>query len=101
MYISDYGFSTVSDYWQYIFAEYDEYLVRNNNWRWLGSSESTITRISDLDSSQLIFIIDYGGSLSYFGNPDSNYAIRPCFYLVSSTQYISGSGTSSDPIRIN
>lgn len=28
-------------------------------------------------------------------------AVRPVFYLTSSTQYVSGSGTQSDPIRIN
>ena len=97
MYVSDYGFATLPDYWTTDLYNYniDAY---KENWLYLGSSEWTISRVSDdLDDA---FSIS-GARVRRSDANGYNYAIRPCFYLTSSTTYVSGSGTESDPYRIN
>ena len=36
----------------------------------------------------------------YYVDTDGNFTVRPCFYLNSDVSYSQGSGTGSDPIRI-
>ena len=96
MYISDYGFAASDDYWTTNITEYNKAV--NNNWLYLGRFEWTISRYSN--SSDVAWSI-YGGQLFNGGEVGiDNYVIRPCFYLNSNVTYVSGSGTSSDPIKI-
>ncbi len=95
MYVSDYGFAASNSNWTTALYYYDS--ATSSNWLYLGSTEWTIARNSY--NSTRAFVVYYGyvdGGYMF----DSN-AVRPSFYLTSSTQYVSGSGTSSDPIRIN
>ena len=62
------------------------------------SFEWTISRNSD--TTNRVFSILYGNIHSN-SSANSSYAIRPCFYLNSNVTYVSGTGTQSDPIRIN
>ncbi len=96
MYVSDYGFAASSSYWITTLYKYSS--ATDSNWLYLGSYEWTITRDTSLPGNS--YYVHSSGSISLDILTDSN-AVRPCFYLISSTIYVSGSGTSSDPIRIN
>ncbi len=99
MYVSDYGFSVSNSYWTEALYDYDNSTLRSNNWMYLSSDEWSISRSSD-PYRKVFFVGSSGGVLgSYYVK--LTYAVRPVFYLTSSTTYVSGSGTSSDPIRIN
>ena len=99
MYASDYGYAASNSYWTTNMRDYDSASIRNNNWMYMGLYEWTISRRSSI--SNFAFRVDASGDLI------DNYvyinysAVRPCFYLTSSTTYVNGSGTISDPIRIN
>ena len=97
MYVSDYGYAASNSYWTTNMISYDSAI--NNNWMYMGLYEWTISRYSS-DSYDAFVVFD-AGFLS--GDPVYNYsyAVRPSFYLTSSTTYVSGSGSSADPIRIN
>ena len=95
MYVSDYGFAASNSYWTTNMDSYSS--ASSNNWLYLGSDEWTISRYSD--DSRYAFLV-----YSRYGLGDRvilSYAVRPSFYLTSSTTYVSGSGTRSDSIRIN
>ena len=95
MYVSDYGYAASNSYWTTNMRDYDS--AKNNNWMYLGSFEWTISRHSD--NSSFAFAVTFGSVDGV--TVDESPAVRPSFYLTSSTTYVSGSGTSSDPIRIN
>ena len=97
MYVSDYGFAASNSYWETALYGYNNSTLRSNNWMYLGSDEWTISRYSDYSFSA--FRVSSGSVNDYLVN--YSYSVRPVFYLTSSTTYVSGSGTSSDPIRIN
>ena len=97
MYVSDYGFAASNSYWTTNMSSYDS--ANNNNWLYMGLSEWTISRSSS--GSSYAFRVYFAGGLHSLKVYNNSYAVRPAFYLTSSTTYVSGSGTSSDPIRIN
>ena len=98
MYASDYGYAASNSYWTTNMLSYSS--ARDNNWMYMGLYEWTISRNSS--SPNFALRVDYMGSLFGIGIVDrSSSAVRPSFYLTSSTTYVSGSGTSSDPILIN
>ena len=98
MYVSDYGFAASNNYWTTTLSSYNS--AKSSNWLYLGSTEWTITRYTI--TSNIAIPIDYSG---YTGGivmgVMNSFAVRPSFYLTSSTIYVSGSGTSSDPIRLS
>ena len=100
MYPSDYGFATTQDYWTTNLSSYDS-SAKNKDWLYLGSTEWLLS-----PSTNFSFYAWYVRSIGSVGTgggifvADTN-AVRPTFFLTSSVQYISGSGTSSDPIRAN
>ncbi len=97
IYVSDYGYAASPDYWTTQMKSFNTAI--NNNWMYAGG-EWTITK-STLWSSQ-VFWITSSGELECDRNVDSIYTeIRPVFYLNSDVAYISGSGTQTDPYRIN
>ena len=65
----------------------------------LGNNEWTISRTSN--NSTNAFQARATSRVNGVNSVDNLDAVRPVFYLTSSTQYVSGSGTQSDPIRIN
>ena len=97
MYVSDYGFAASPDYWTTELFNYEP--AKSSNWL-AGLNEWTISRRSD--NSRAAFRVSYTGYVDG-GESDVNFtfAVRPVFYLNSNITYVSGSGTSSDPIRIN
>ena len=103
MYVSDYYYSASPSAWTLVgYNEFDatkDYRVANTiNWLYSGSYEWTISRYSN-DTGNAFYV--YSTGYVTFLNVASSRGVRPSFNLLSSVTYASGSGTSSDPIRIN
>ena len=77
---------------------YNNTTVTNNNWMYMGESELTISRISNY-AFFIAFINDKGNIKATTSNV--GYSVRPVFNLESTVTFAGGSGTQSDPIRIN
>lgn len=116
MYVSDYGFAASQSAWGTKMSSYASY--SSNNWMYSGVDEWTIdgatlyshtystgnftiyyyafTVNSSGNTVNLYYSNTYNGSV--IGTNTANY--RPTFFLNADVSYIGGSGTSSDPIRI-
>ena len=105
MYASDYGYAVSPAYWNVDLwdrnnNDYSINDIKINNWLYLRENEWTITSFSgDSSGPYFALYIQDSGSVSYAGY-SAGYSVRPTFYLNSDVQYISGSGTQSDPYRI-
>ena len=101
MYVSDYGFAASPSTWTLTMDSYDNTTAKNNNWMYMGLYEWTISRSADSsdDAFSVFDVLNNGGVLDD-GVDDIN-AVRPSFNLESSVNYVSGSGSMSDPIVIN
>ena len=97
MYVSDYGFAASNSHWTTELYNYER--ATSDNWLYLGSYEWTISRRSDL-TYRAFRLISSGYVLGSY-NVNNAFAVRPVFYLNSSINYVSGSGSSADPIRIS
>ena len=103
MYVSDYYYSASPSAWTLVGynesdATKDYRVAKTTNWLYLGSSEWTISRGSG-STYGASNVTSTGYVLSNLVT--SSFGVRPSFNLLSSVTYASGSGTSSDPIRIN
>ena len=96
MYVTDYGFAADSSGWTKYLMDYNS--NTSKNWLYLGSDEWTI--LSSRGGTDLAFYVDSTGNVGRSDVTNSN-AVRPSFNLLSSTAYVSGSGSMSDPVRIN
>ena len=103
MYVSDYVYTSYSNNWTTILYDYGFLTNPNDGWLYLGLNEWTISRTSDY-LNNVYYIDEFGSINSYNNSLDSNvvylYSIRPVFYLNSDVEYVSGTGTQSDPFRI-
>ena len=99
MYVSDYVYASGSNNWTASLYDYGQATDPNEGWLYLGVYEWTISR----DSGNSIFAwnVFADGYLLNGGDGFGAYAVRPSFYLTSSTTYVSGSGAATDPIVIN
>ena len=93
MYVSDYGYAALPENWTTVLDKYN--LVSSNNWLYT-SSEWTISP----NTSTGGYAFNASGYVSING-VEYPLDVRPSFYLTSSTSYVSGSGSSADPIRIS
>ena len=101
MYVSDYGFAASNSYWTESLYNYDNSTLRSNNWMYLGFDEWTISR--NLRLSNAAFYVVFSGYVYGSNDVDDvgySRAVRPVFYLNTNVLYSSGTGTSSDPVRI-
>ena len=96
MYVSDYGFAASNTYWSTNLSSYNS--ATSNNWLYLDSNEWTISRDSDFSNDAFSV---YSGSVRIDYVYSTSDAVRPVFYLSSLVNYVSGSGSSADPIRVN
>ena len=99
MYVSDYGFAASPSAWTSNVGSYDSSSITGNNWMYMGLVEWTISR----DSSQTdrAYRVNNSGYVYSYGVYSSGPAVRPCFYVTSNVTYVGGTGTKSNPIRIN
>ena len=103
MYVSDYYYSASPSAWTLVGynssdATKDYRVAKTTNWLYLGSTEWTISRTSD--TSDAAFYVNSSGPVNYT-TVTLSYAVRPSFNLESSVNYVSGSGSMSDPVRVN
>ena len=102
MYVSDYYYSASPSAWTLVGYNSDytkSYAsAKGENWLYGGGWDWTISR--DSDFSDFAFYVSYRGSVDNV-NVDYFSGVRPSFSLLSSTTYVSGSGSMSDPVRIN
>ena len=102
MYVSDYYYAASPSAWTLVGYNDDEIkdyrAAKTTNWLYLGSDEWTISRISGYTNGA--FSVTSTGYVDNYYVPNS-YAVRPSFNLLSSTTYVSGSGSMSDPVRVN
>ncbi len=98
MYASDFGFAAAPSAWTTKLNSYNGEAIKNVNWMYMGLAEWTISRFAGNASNALS--VNYDG---YVFNFSAYYALalRPVFYLSSSVNYASGSGTAADPILVN
>ena len=101
MYVSDYYYSASPSAWTLVGYNSDytkSYAsAKGENWLYGGGWDWTISRISD-DSDFAFNVFNDGGV--YDNLVFSISGVRPSFSLLSSTTYVSGSGSMSDPVRI-
>ncbi len=95
MYVSDYGYAAAPSNWT---TELYNYSATNANWAYLGATEWSISRCWQNDYG--VFLVGSNVSSSIDINMGRSRNTRPTFYLNSDVQYISGTGTQSDPFRI-
>ena len=95
MYLSDYGFAADQSGWTTKLSSYNS--NTSKNWLYLGSEEWTISRYSGY--AFYAFRV-YSGYAVYI-DVIYSHAARPSFNLESSVKYVSGSGSMSDPMRVN
>ena len=103
MYVTDYYYSASPSAWTLVGynssdATKDYRAATSTNWLYLGSYEWTISRLSDY--AYRAFYVNSTGGVGN-GIVTYSYAVRPSFNLLSSTTYVSGSGSMSDPVRVN
>ena len=102
MYVSDYYYSASPSAWTLVGYNSDytkSYAsAKGENWLYGGGWDWTISRNSD--DSLGAFRVYLNGSVGS-NNVSSSSGVRPSFSLLSSTTYVSGSGSMSDPVRIN
>ena len=102
MYVSDYYYGASPSAWTLMGynsdATKDYRAATSTNWLYLGSYEWTISRYSD--DVVFAFHVDSTGYV-YFDLVSTSLGVRPSFNLLSSTTYVSGSGSMSDPVRVN
>ena len=95
MYVSDYGYASLPDYWLESLSTNDN--DRNiNNWLYTELVEWTISKRGDCEANLI-----HKGIIGATQIVDSIvYYSRPTFYLKPDVLYISGTGTQEDPYRI-
>ena len=98
MYVSDYGFAAAPSAWATQLSSYNGEAIKNVNWMYMGLYEWTISR--NAARAYDVFAVLYLGDVDYF-SANNALALRPVFYLSSSVNYASGSGSATDPISIN
>ena len=96
MYVSDYGYGASEEYWTTELNNYEPTV--DSNWMYLGTYEWLISRTSDF--TRTAFYVSNAGYVGN-GNVYNTTAVRPSFYLESDVTYASGSGSMTDPLKIN
>ena len=103
MYVSDYMYAVPQDKWTLVGynsdASKDYRAAISVNWMYMGLYEWTISRSAD--DSNNAFDVNNTGYVGNFDVGNNACGVRPVFNLSSSVNYVSGSGTAADPIRIN
>ena len=103
MYLSDYYYGASLTYWTYpghsADESWDTYVeAADSNWMYSEYDEWTISR-SSIWSTYTICLNSTGDIVGCWGG--GALTVRPVFYLNSTVQYVSGTGTSNNPIRLS
>ena len=96
MYVSDYGYGASPEKWTT--ALYDNY--GTGNWLYLGLEEWLISRLTDSTGNAFFVNSRSGGNVSN-NSVFITIGVRPSFYLESSVEFSSGTGTQTDPFILS
>ena len=100
MYLSEYYYGAAPEYWAkrgFDVSNGEDYRkAKDYNWLCIGLPEWTISRST---SGYNALCISANGALCDL-RVDTTYVVRQSFNLISSVTYVSGTGTSTDPIRV-
>ncbi len=99
MYVSDYGYAaspSSTNNWSKSLYEYENYI--SSNWMYRGLFDWTISRNSG-SSNAAFDVINIGRVVNYTVNAIGG-AIRPTFYLSTSTKIKNGDGSKTNPYRV-
>ena len=99
MYVSDYGYAADSSKWTTVLSSSSSN-YGTDNWLYLGLTEWLISRSSSTADYAFDVVSSFVGSVTD-GSVSSPFAVRPSFYLASTTTISSGTGTSADPFVLN
>ena len=104
MYVTDYYYGASPSAWTLVGynssdTTKDYRVAKTINWLYLGSYEWTISCHSG--TSYSAFGVGNLGYVSGYFDVSTSSAVRPTFNLESSVKYVSGSGSMSDPVRVN
>ena len=98
MYLTDYGFAAAPSAWTANLKTYKVEAIKNVNWMYMGLAEWTISRSAG--GAYRVFVVGNTGLVDT-SDAISAFALRPVFYLSSSVNYVSGSGSATDPFLVN
>ncbi len=99
MYISDYMYGTLPEFWNTKAENYSNEDVKTNNWIYIGLSEWTISRRSDSGfNARGVHYPGYAGITNLAVN---DYGIRPVLYLSSDVKITGGLGTEKNPYKLS
>ncbi len=101
MYVTDYYYGATKDYWSlpgFVSNLQDYRLATWDNWTWIGDDFWFITPRTDISTHA--FRASANGAVATDLTTYASRAARPSFYLNSNVMYVSGIGTSEDPIII-
>ena len=99
MYVSDYGYGANPEKWTLALSSISSN-YGTDNWLYLGNDEWTISREPSDTLGAFCVLSSHGGRMGY-GTGNTSDAVRPSFYLASTVEITSGTGTSTDPFVLN
>ena len=102
MYVSDYGYAAYPEAWNQTITNesgYGSEIIKENNWMYMGLYEWTVSR--DLANGSNAGIVSAAGRVYSGSVISNNVAVRPSFYLDSSTKITSGDGSKTNPFRLS
>ena len=110
MYVSDYGYGANPEKWTLALSSISSN-YGTDNWLYLGSDEWLISRDTDtgvpvvreIPKPDTVFYVysSFVENAVFTYEPYNVLAVRPSFYLASTIELSSGTGTSTDPFVLN
>ena len=98
MYVTDYGYAASGNHWTTELYNYES--ATDDNWLYLGSTEWTLSRHSSI-ANRAFHVSDSGNVRNSNYGVTITFAVRPSFYLESSVEISSGTGTSTNPFVLS
>ncbi len=98
MYVSDYMYGTLPEYWNTIASNYKNDEIKDNNWIYLGMYEWTISRVASTGNG--IRRVDEDGMSCNANGVNTYLYLRPVLYLSSQVKIAGGLGTESNPYQL-
>ena len=95
LYVSDYGYASLPDYWKES-LQIDNENRNNNNWLYANHNEWSISKYDGCNAN----CIDNGRITYWLSDENFLFNERPTFYLNSDVVYVSGDGSQENPYRI-
>ena len=102
MYVSDYAFAADPSAWTTTLGQYQSKL--DKNWMYMGLIDFSIIHIPPFNeefAASDYLCVNMLGNVTSGNDIDITSPVRPTFSLFPSVSYKSGTGTITDPIRIN